>query len=270
MDHEPRHNEPDTSLIYAIGDIHGHFDQLISVLTQARNYHQTEHSHRSALLVTLGDYVDRGPQSRQVLDFLINGGEELDWFDRRVHLRGNHEEMMLRALQNVHPYDFERWEWNGGVQTMESYGANWPDPDGDDFNSSNPLELLKLYVPETHVQWLGNRPYIFEYGPFLFVHAGIVPGVPIEDQKPKDFLWIRDEFLDYEGSHPKCIVHGHTPEDFIPTSGQDRICLDTAVYEPGGQLTCGVIDPTCNVGTLHEYFQSAGNLSQRRRIPTSL
>ncbi len=253
-------DNPKEPLIYAIGDVHGHLVQLHSVLRQARDYHQSHMSDRPAWLITLGDYVDRGPNSCQVIDFLINGGEELDWFARRIHLRGNHEEMMVRALENVHPNDFEMWGWNGGRETLASYGYDWPDPDSYEFNSADPFDEVRGSIPVSHLRWMKSRPFCFEYGPYFFAHAGIVPGVRLEDQKTKDLLWIRYEFVDYDGPHPKCIIHGHTPEDFVPTFGRDRICLDTGVYQCGGRLTCGVLDPVQKVGRLHECFQAEGSL----------
>lgn len=172
------------SYTFAIGDIHGRLD-LLSMAAQAIDKF-LEDRDAKGVVVCLGDYVDRGPDSRGVVEFLMQAERN----GSLICLKGNHEEMMLQALTTG---DMDRWLATGGAATLASYGD-----DG---------------VPEDHLAWLSDLPTISQWGGRIFVHAGLMPGVALEDQKDEWRLWIRDRFLfaEEEFAGWPHIVHGHTP-----------------------------------------------------------
>jgi serine/threonine protein phosphatase 1 len=211
-------------MIYAIGDIHGHLDQL-------RRAHrliaedQAAHGGEHASIVHLGDLVDRGPDSRGVIDFLIEGRERhADW----VVLRGNHDHLFLNFLEggdgtDPHLRSDITWQGDimGGADTLGSYGA-----------VKRVLERrgafesrARALVPTAHRRFLESLPFWFAFEGILFVHAGIRPGFPIEAQDDDDLMWIRNDFLWHNGSHGRLIVHGHTPVE-EPTHYGNRINID--------------------------------------------
>jgi len=214
-------------LIYAIGDIHGELELLVSVLQQMVEWHAANGSNRPAWLVTLGDYVDRGRHSAGVIDLLMTDLTAIGRFERRIHLRGNHEAMLLETISGG-TYELDRWLYNGGDQTLLSYGAE-TDSDVD-------------RIPDRHVRWLMGRPRYVKLGDFLFVHAGIVPGRPLAQQREMDLLWIRERFLEDDRPHPWRVVHGHSYEAEYPAIRPNRIGLDTGAGYPGGCLTCTALD----------------------------
>jgi serine/threonine protein phosphatase 1 len=193
---------------YAIGDVHGRFDLLSRALDEIGDLFAQD-----ARLVLLGDYVDRGPQSREVVDELMLRSAQ----GRTICLRGNHEEMMLRGLQD--PDTAIPWLLNGGAATLESYGGD---------------------VPPAHAGWLNALPVSYETEHQFFVHAGVRPGVPFEAQTPAEMLWIRGRFLDSDTDFGKHVVHGHTPAD-APELKRNRTNLDTGAFL-SGTLTVGVFD----------------------------
>jgi serine/threonine protein phosphatase 1 len=218
--------------IYAIGDIHGRADLLERMLVRV-DKDIKEHPDRRCITVFLGDYVDRGPDSRRVIDLLIA------WQKAReaVCLMGNHEEIMLRFFAN--PELWDTWAPIGGMQTVMSYGLRPA------LRVSPPqaIELADRFaerIPDSHVDFLGSLPYTFESGDVLFVHAGLKPGRAIPDQRTEDLLWIREEFLSFKGSFGKLVVHGHTPVD-KPDVLPNRINIDTGAYATG-RLSCLVMD----------------------------
>ncbi len=215
------------AIIYAIGDIHGEYNKLIDILAQAKAHHERRWADRDAWLVTLGDYVDRGPRSKDVVELLMSEAEPLAMFKTRVHLRGNHEQMMVEAIEGVHR-DVNYWSYNGGDATLASYGAT----------TSNTSA-----VPTEHIEWLAARPLAFEAGDFFFAHGGIAPGRPLEKQRETDMLWIREAFTESRVMHPKRIVHGHTWDADEPVIRPNRIGIDTGAGYAGGRLTCVVLDP---------------------------
>lgn len=193
---------------YAIGDVHGRFDLLTRALEAIGDLEAQD-----AKLVLLGDYVDRGPQSREVVDELIRRSAS----DRVVCLRGNHEEMMLRGLEDRGAR--LQWLLNGGDATLESYGAG---------------------VPPEHRAWLRSLPVAYESEHQVFVHAGLRPGVARDDQRPREMLWIRSLFLDSDADFGKHVVHGHTPAE-APELKRNRTNLDTGAFQTG-TLSVGVFD----------------------------
>lgn len=171
-------------------------------------------------MVHLGDYVDRGPDSGKVLDRIIAGSDAFD----SVALLGNHEDMMLECLETDDPDVWDSWLDNGGDATLASLDA--------------PVErigydpaALAWALGEDRIAWLRNLPIHHQIDGYLFVHAGIVPGVPLTEQKTKDMLWIRRRFLDSEADHGVVVVHGHT-RTFEPELLPNRIGIDTGLGRP--------------------------------------
>lgn len=203
------------SKTYAIGDVHGCLDQLRDLV---RLCEEDAGAGRSKL-VFLGDYIDRGPDSRGVVEFLIDLQK---WSpDEIICLRGNHEDLLLAALEGG---DAElNWRQNGGHSTLKSYRA------------TSPNEL-----PIGHLDWMRSLPLFHDDGQRYFVHAGVHPARPLHQQRPRDLLWIREPFLSSDTDLGRLIVHGHTPiSSGAPELRNNRLNLDTgAVY--GRALTSAV------------------------------
>ena len=215
------------SVIYAIGDIHGRRDLLDILIDHIRDYHGLVHAGPAELMF-LGDYVDHGPDSKGVIDRLMAG---VDGFQTTC-LLGNHEAMLLECLYTRNRLVWDTWISNGGSATLASLGV--PHKDGD----VDPDQLVSA-LGEDRIQWLDHLPLWQKRAGYIFVHAGIVPGVPVEDQLPKDLLWIRGRFLDSDADHGATVIHGHTPGD-APVIKPNRICVDTATAS-GGLLTAAVL-----------------------------
>jgi serine/threonine protein phosphatase 1 len=223
---------PDGIRIYAIGDVHGRADLLDQVFSKI-DADLAAHPTRRAIHVFLGDYVDRGPASRGVLDRLI----DRNYSHEAVFLLGNHEVMLLQFLHS--PAILKHWRQYGGLDTLMSYGVTAP------FNA-NAEQLavlaaaLHTAMPAEHHSFLNQLVPSFSCGNFFFVHAGVRPGVPLADQRDEDLVWIRDEFLEHEGGFGKVIIHGHTavPE---PDIRFNRINIDTGAYATG-RLTCLILE----------------------------
>jgi serine/threonine protein phosphatase 1 len=204
-------------LTFAIGDVHGCFDKLRTLLGVC----EAVAGGRRARFVLIGDYVDRGPDSRKVLDLLIAQQRDSDRF---ICLLGNHEAMLLDAARPDRTVsDVFNWRANGGEQTLESYGVD---------------DESKL--PAAHLAWMAALPLHFADGSRLFVHAGIRPGIALEDQTAHDLLWIRDPFLSSPDDHGVFVVHGHTPlRTALPDLRPNRLNLDTGACF-GGDLTAAL------------------------------
>ena len=191
-----------TEAIYAIGDIHGRFDLLEKALQAiARD------SGGSATTVFLGDYIDRGPQSSDVVERLTRGPDRAD--DRWICLKGNHEAMAVEACRNGH--NRRLWLENGGMETLESFGGA---------------------IPGTVLEWFDRLPICHQTERHFFVHAGILPGVPLDAQDEETMLWIRHRFLDDARDHGKHIVHGHTP-GYAAELRPNRTNLDSMAFQTG-------------------------------------
>ena len=205
-----------TVLAYAIGDVHGCLDKLVRLLARCR-----EHAgDRPSRLVFVGDYLDRGPNSRGVIETLMKLQRKEP--TRVICLRGNHEAMMLEA---AHTGDDDMWLLNGGGCTLGSYGiAQAPD------------------MPPAHLDWVAALPLTFDDGRRLFVHAGVNPRVPLDRQAEQDLLWIREPFLSSRSDYGRLIVHGHTPlHTGVPDLRRNRLNIDTAAVF-GGPLTAAVFE----------------------------
>jgi serine/threonine protein phosphatase 1 len=212
---------PDHLRVYAVGDIHGRADLLRVLLDKIQEDAARALAGPERHVVFLGDYVDRGPNSKGVLDTLTEGPPA--GFSAH-HLRGNHEDMLLTFLDN--PASGNSWLWNGGKETLRSYGV---DPDSD-------LVALRdrfaAALPPSHLAFLRTLSLREEFGDYAFVHAGVRPGVPLSEQDPEDLLWIRDEFLTSDADFGKVVVHGHTPGR-QPVLAANRIGLDTGAFSSG-------------------------------------
>jgi len=223
---------PANTRIYAVGDIHGRADLLIEVIARIQDdLRRRPIAH--AVEVYLGDYIDRGPDSRTVIDLLTVRLVE----NRAVCLRGNHEAMLEDFLQD--PACLRHWQQLGGMQTLASYGIC---PRS---RIESEIELHRRFLgafPRAHELFLQCLPNSFCCGDFLFVHAGIRPGIPIERQDINDLLWIRHEFLNSAQDHGKFVVHGHTPVPY-PDIRHNRVNIDTGAWHTG-ILTCIAIEGT--------------------------
>lgn len=219
---------PDDTLVYAIGDVHGCLDELDALHEEILADSRTSGCARK-VAVYLGDYIDRGPCSRQVIDRLIE--QPLDGFEV-YHLAGNHEALMLDFLTD--PEIGPGWMFNGGNTTLESYGLNGNfDFESMTIDSLTDLQArLRKALPDDHHAFFAHLSMCHEEGDYFFVHAGIRPGVPLQNQSDEDMLWIRDEFLDSRQSHGKVIVHGHTIS-WEPQFMGNRIGVDTGAFVSG-------------------------------------
>ena len=216
-----------TGMIYAIGDVHGRDDLLEALLAQIVSDREGRHADRPATIVTVGDYVDRGPDSAAVIDRLMRG---VDGFEM-VCLKGNHEAMLLACVDADDRQVWHHWTRNGGDATMRSFGL---DPVTDGWSRSL-IEAVGL----ERLAWLRRLPLYHLTPDYLFVHAGIVPGLPIEQQSERDLLWIRDRFLDSDFDHGRLVIHGHTPVA-QPDIQPNRIGIDTGAFMTG-RLTAVVL-----------------------------
>jgi len=212
--------------IYAIGDIHGRLDLLERAIAAIRR--DVEEHGPAALTVTVGDYVDRGLQSRGVLDRLIENPFPTPY----VAIKGNHESMLEAFLAD--PATGPYWRQQGGLQTLQSYGIRIRG-----FMVANFAEArdqLRAALPGPHVDFLHSLKTSLSRGKYFFCHAGVRPGVPLERQSEDDLLWIRDAFLASDTNFGKIVVHGHTPvaePEVLP----NRIGIDTGAFATG-RLTC--------------------------------
>jgi serine/threonine protein phosphatase 1 len=223
---------PDGIRIYAIGDVHGRADLLIRKFERIDASLAGSRSSRP-IHVLLGDYIDRGPASRDVIDLLIARSRTHEL----VCLRGNHESMLLSFLG--HPAVLASWGALGGFETLASYGLA-PVRLPDDATMLHLSDELGRVLPHSHRQFFDSLQLSFTCGDFFFAHAGVKPGVPLEQQKEEDLLCIRQEFLSFKRSFPKIVVHGHTPV-MKPDVLHNRINIDTGAYATG-RLTCLMIE----------------------------
>ncbi len=222
------------SRIYAIGDVHGRLDLLDDLLAQVRD-DIAGRPAASNFIVMLGDLIDRGPASAQVIERLLNVG---DVPARFRFLMGNHEEIFLRVLA-AEPGVAYDWLNFGGDACVESYGlvaaALTAMPE------DAIAELLAQTVPARHIEFIKGFADTVRSGDYLFVHAGIRPGVAIEDQSPHDLRWIRHAFLQDGKDHGVMVVHGHTISDGVDEH-VNRIGIDTGAYQSGMLTALGLED----------------------------
>jgi serine/threonine protein phosphatase 1 len=216
-----------TVRIAAVGDVHGRVDLLRRVAERLDAF--AEDTSKRLVEVYLGDYVDRGADSRGVLDFLIDRSRLKD--REVVCLAGNHEEMLLKALDNDE--DFIRWLFFGGDWTLLSYGVSPMDAKK---SPTQARESFREALPPSHLDFMRELRPIYVNDNFVFVHAGIRPGISIEAQRPSDLMSIRAPFLNSALNSGFVVVHGHTPAT-APVFRPNRIGIDTGAYCTG-ILTC--------------------------------
>lgn len=210
--------------IYAIGDVHGRLD-LLRRMHEMIGDDLARHQPDDWRAIHLGDYIDRGPDSKGVLDFLITA-QKRD--ARHLALMGNHDDGFIDFLHDPDAAGlFARF---GGEDTARSYGVEL------DFGHPERLRAghaaLVLAVPADHVDFLLQLGLSASFGDFFLCHAGVRPGVPLDRQAPADLIWIRDEFLRWPGLHEKVVVHGHTPTA-RPELRPNRVNVDTGAFRTG-------------------------------------
>lgn len=220
---------PEGMLIYAIGDIHGQL-HLLNALLKKVSSDAKKIKTRKKVLVFVGDYVDRGPDSAGVINRLVTGlpkGFEVNF------LKGNHEAILLKFLK--HPEIIEHWEMNGAGATLASYGIDITDRKSTSGEQETCRDGLLSAMPRAHLAFFKKLSLSASYGDYLFVHAGIRPGVRLKDQSEQDMLWIRKDFLECDDDLGAVVVHGHTPRA-EPVVRSNRIGIDTGAWV-NGRLT---------------------------------
>ena len=216
-------------LIYAVGDIHGRYDLMKSALAGILQDSAEAARGRTPVLIFLGDYVDRGPESAKVLQALV-------WLQRRGAfalrlLKGNHEQGLLAFLED--PEAGGAWLGYGGAETLAAYGVA-PPPLGAGVEAlGRARDALLDNMPASHLQLLGELELMAVIGDYAFVHAGVRPDRPLESQSERELLWIREGFVDAPGPFERVIVHGHTWLGEQPQVLEHRIGLDTGAYATG-------------------------------------
>jgi serine/threonine protein phosphatase 1 len=225
--------------LYAIGDVHGRADRLAEThLRIARDL--ARRPVADWRVIHLGDYIDRGPDSARALGLLLD-------YQRGGHadfLIGNHDRFLLDFLLDPEGADFDLWIVNGGIHTLNSFGIDgmamaYSDDEHACLRLHDKLiAAMRPGLPE----FLGGLSQMLRFGDYVFVHAGVRPGVALEDQSAHDLVWIREPFLISGADHGAVIVHGHTPVDAVEVR-PNRIGIDTgAVFT--GNLTCLVLEGT--------------------------
>lgn len=234
---------PPGARAYAIGDIHGRLDLLSDLLEQIDQDSQARPCERE-FVVFLGDLIDRGPDSRGVIELLRTVAPRLP---NPVFIMGNHEEMMLRVLGD----DAEQiWDWMrfGGYEFAQSYGVEVGRLATLDAPAA--AAAVRAAIPADDLAFVAAFVDSFRFGDYLFVHAGIRPGIPLEKQKIADLRWIREDFLESNARHPQVIVHGHTISA-APDIRANRIGIDTGAYDSG------VLTAICLEGTERKFLSTA-------------
>lgn len=220
---------------YAIGDVHGRLDLLEDLLSRISEDARRHHADQARSLVFLGDYIDRGSESRGVVERLLD--DPMPGF-AKVFLMGNHEEAMLAFLEGLS--DGLDWLSFGGLETLMSYGVPLRAFPRDEDSVLALRQALAEAVPQSHVDFFTSCTLHHSIGDYLFVHAGVRPGIALERQSPTDMMWIRDDFLRSKVPLPgRVVVHGHSICD-LPQNRERRINIDTGAFV-SGRLTSLVL-----------------------------
>ena len=218
---------------YAIGDVHGRLDLLEGLLRKIEADHRGRGGEAEPILIFLGDLIDRGPQSQEVIEKVLGGA--LPGF-RTVALCGNHEEVLIRLLEGEKEL-LAQWLRFGGMECLLSYGV---DPLALlALEETEALKQLRAAIPAEHQAFLGTLGDTFRFGDYLFVHAGIRPGISIENQSLVDLRWIRQPFLVDRREHGVVVVHGHTISPSVEVR-PNRIGIDTGAYRFGVLTALGI------------------------------
>jgi serine/threonine protein phosphatase 1 len=220
---------PGDHFVVAVGDVHGRLD-LLEQLWLMIDAASRRSAARRRILIFIGDYIDRGLHSAHVIDRLLEGFPGFE----TVFLKGNHDETLLQFL--VDPSIGEAWRNFGGLETLSSYGISHTA--GKSWAQTR--SEFAAVLPRAHEEFFKNLRLHTTIGDYLFVHAGVKPRVPLEEQRESDLLWIREEFLDSSVNFGRVVVHGHTPTD-VPDVRRNRIGIDTGAYMTG-KLTAIVLE----------------------------
>ena len=220
---------------YVVGDIHGRLDLLEELLAKIHAELQRKPS-RKTLLVFVGDLIDRGPSSAEVVERLRTYHRE---GIRPVFILGNHEEVLLRVVHGDAQL-ITKWRWFGGSECLQSYGI---DPqDLTHLTDDEALAVVREAIPKEHVEFLESFVDSCRFGDYLFVHAGIRPGVELDQQRQDDLRWIREPFLLDDTDHGFVVVHGHTISNEVDEQ-PNRIGIDTGAYRTGVLTALGIEGP---------------------------
>lgn len=211
--------------LYVIGDVHGRLDLLEALEKQIATHAGVV--DESVWVVLIGDMVDRGPSSAQVLDHVIGPSR---YGFRRLCLSGNHEQVMLEALDSAEAMEW--WCRFGGIETLASYGISVSQLDPAARSWDTNRSILETYIPQQHIAFLSGLPVAIEVPGYVLVHAGLRPGVALKDQTDEDLRWYRHDPADEGVQVGPCVVHGHTIVQ-TPIVTPSRIAIDTGAYASG-------------------------------------
>lgn len=246
---QPSGAVPSDVRIYAVGDIHGRLDLLEQLLEQI----EVDDASRvvaETTVIFLGDLIDRGPDSAQVIQRLL----ELSKRSGQVRfLLGNHEEVFLKAMAGD-PKALPFFVRIGGKPTILSYGISEAVYGASDYPEL--LDLMRKQIPQAHIDFLSGFEDLIVIGDYVFVHAGVLPGVPLDEQTSGTLRWIREEFLNHGSPFEKIVVHGHTITEQVDERAT-RIGLDTGAYSSGRLTAMGF------EGTNRWVLQTSGPVGQR-------
>jgi serine/threonine protein phosphatase 1 len=229
----PTGSIPAGQRIYAIGDIHGRMDLLQDLLRRITADDETRPGAETTLIF-LGDLIDRGPESAQVVTFLAQLATARP-AGRTRFLAGNHEEVFLASLEGDEK-TLRFFTRIGGRETILSYGLSETEYNGLDY--AELATTLQERVPAAHRDFLSSFEDMIVVGDYVFVHAGIRPGEALTRQRTKDLRWIRNEFIEHSGPLEKIVIHGHTITEDVDTAAY-RIGLDTGAYASGKLTAMG-------------------------------
>lgn len=240
----PRHT-PANTLLYAVGDIHGRID-LLDTLLLGIEVHAHQRPQCTVVVIFLGDYLSRGQDSRGVVERVMHWRPALAQPCRVVALKGNHEDLALRYLAGdleagKHWFDYD------GLDALRDYGVS----PRDEITLTALRDAFSTALPLAHLAFLKSLPVSHREQDYHFVHAGVRPGVALEDQTAQDQMWIRKRFLESEAEHGAIVVHGHSVS-LEPQVRANRIGIDTGAYA-SGVLTCLVLE-----GSQHRFLQAVG------------
>lgn len=247
---------PDGVVAWAVGDIHGRLD-LLSPLVEALISDLEASSAERRIIIFLGDYIDRGPDSRGVIDLLAELSRR-NWLETHF-LRGNHEDRMEAFLTD--PDMGPGWCDYGGREALASYGVVPPFDKTDTDGWIAACEALNAALDDRQRAFLAAQEHSFTLGDYFFAHAGAEPGVPLDEQDPQQLMWVRHAFLNHPAPFERVVVHGHTPAETVHADDR-RIGLDTGAY------ATGVLTALRLEGETRELMQTAsaaGQVSLSRR-----
>ena len=232
--HAPR--LPQGIRVYVIGDVHGRLGLLRQLEAIIAADHHARGDRSRGWIVYLGDYVDRGAESSQVIQHLVDGPP--DGF-LAIHLMGNHDLWLREFLED--PAYGPSWYKHGGDATLLSYGVRMDPSKNEEDRFTEAQVAMRTRVPDEHRQFLGRLELGFSIGDYFMVHAGVMPGKPLDQQSVEDLLWVREPFLSHNGELSKVVVHGHTVEE-RPTERRHRIGIDTGACWTGRLTALGLED----------------------------